>query len=295
MTIADDTQIPVTDPPSEETAVAPPKRERIFRHSAATRITHWINLLCVTMLLFTGLQIFNAHPRLYWGQYGANADRPFIAMEARHTPDGHLIGVTTIGALRIETTGVFGASPSNGQLVARGFPEWLTLPSSRNLAVGRNLHFFFAWFLAINGLIYVIASSLSGHLRRDLYLRREELKPRHLLADVWSHIKLHVPRGEESKRYNTLQKIAYLSVIFLLLPLMILTGMTMSPAMNSAFPFLLDIFGGRQSARTIHFIVAWSLVLFAAVHLFEIFLVGVFNEVRSMITGWYDVKPEKHS
>jgi len=295
MTIADDSEIPVTDPPAAEAAATPPKRERIYRHSTATRVTHWINLLCVTMLLFTGLQIFNAHPRLYWGQYGANADRPFIAMEARHTPDGHLVGVTTIGALHIETTGVFGASVSNGQLAPRGFPAWLTLPSARNLAVGRNLHFFFAWFLAINGLVYLIASRLSGHLQRDLYLRREELKPQHLVADLWSHIKLHVPRGEESKRYNTLQKIAYLSVIFLLLPLMILTGMTMSPAMDSAFPFLLDVFGGRQSARTIHFIVAWSLVLFAAVHLFEIFLVGVFNEVRSMITGWYEVKPEKRS
>lgn len=295
MTIADDSEIPVTDPPAAEAAVAPRKRERIYRHATSTRITHWINLLCVTMLLFTGLQIFNAHPRLYWGPYGANADRPFIAMEARHTPDGHLVGITTIGALHIETTGVFGASPSNGRLVPRGFPEWLTLPSARNLAVGRNLHFFFAWFLAINGLVYLIASHLSGHLQRDLYLRREELKPKHLVADLWSHIKLHVPRGEESKRYNTLQKIAYLSVISLLLPLMILTGMTMSPAMDSAFPFLLDVFGGRQSARTIHFIVAWSLVLFAAVHLFEIFLVGVFNEVRSMITGWYEVKPEKRS
>jgi len=149
--------------------------------------------------------------------------------------------------------------------------------------------------LAINGLIYLAFSYFSGHLKRDLYLRPEEAKPRHLLADIWSHIKLHVPRGEESKRYNTLQKVAYLSVIFGLLPLMILTGMTMSPGMDAAFPFLLDIFGGRQSARTIHFLIAWSLVLFAAVHLFEIFLVGVFNEIRSMITGWYEVKPEKKS
>ncbi len=291
MSIAEET----TAVEGHETDAAPPRRERIYRHAATTRVTHWVNLLCVTVLLLSGLQIFNAHPRLYWGQYGANADRAFIAMEASHDNHGRLVGITTIGPVHFNTTGVFGASAQNDHLVPRGFPAWLTLPSTRDLATGRNLHFFFAWILAINGLIYVAFAYFSGHLRRDLALRPEETKPQHLLADIWSHIKLHVPRGEESKRYNTLQKIAYLSVIFGLLPLMILTGLTMSPGMNSAFPFLLDVFGGRQSARTIHFLVAWSLVLFAAVHLFEIFLVGAFNEIRSMITGWYDVKPEKRS
>lgn len=290
MAMAEDTAAP-----ADQREAAPPKRERIYRHAATTRVTHWVNLLCVTVLLLSGLQIFNAHPRLYWGQAGANSDHAFIAMEARQDGQGHLVGVTTIGSLRMTTTGVFGASAQNGQVVQRGFPAWLTLPTMRDLATGRNLHFFFAWILALNGLIYVAFAYFSGHLKRDLYLRPEETKPRHLLADIWSHIKLHVPRGEESKRYNTLQKVAYLSVIFGLLPLMILTGMTMSPGVDAAFPFLLDIFGGRQSARTIHFLVAWSLVLFAAVHLFEIFLVGVFNEIRSMITGWYEVKPEKKS
>ncbi|MBI3437163.1 MAG: cytochrome b/b6 domain-containing protein [Proteobacteria bacterium] len=277
----------------QEGAAAPPKSERIYRHAATTRATHWINLVCVTVLLLSGLQIFNAHPRLYWGQYGANSDQALIAMEATQDRQGRLVGITTIGPARLATTGLLGASVQDGHLVPRAFPVWLTLPSTRDLATGRNLHFFFAWILAINGLAYLVFAYFSGHLRRDLYLRPEEKHLRHLLADVWAHVKLHVPRGEESKRYNTLQKIAYLSVIFGLLPLMVLTGMTMSPGMDAAFPFLLDVFGGRQSARTIHFIVAWSLVLFAAVHLFEIFLVGAFNEIRAMITGWYEVKPEK--
>jgi thiosulfate reductase cytochrome b subunit len=120
------------------------------------------------------------------------------------------------------------------------------------------------------------------------------LKLKHLASDIWAHIKLHIPRGEESKRYNTLQKIAYLSVIFGLIPLMVLTGLTMSPGVDAAFPVLLDFFGGRQSARTIHFLVAMGIVAFVCVHLFEIFLVGALNEIRSMITGWYEVKPEKH-
>jgi thiosulfate reductase cytochrome b subunit len=198
-----------------------------------------------------------------------------------------------VGPVQFNSTGVLGTSDYNGHRVPRGFPGWLTIPTSRDLATGRNVHFFFAWLLALNGLAYLLFSSISGHIKRDLALRRDELKPSHLLDDIVAHAKLHVPRGEDSKRYNTLQKIAYLSVIFGLLPLMVLTGLTMSPGMNAALPALLDIFGGRQSARTIHFLVAWSLVLFTAVHLFEIFLVGVWNEIRSMITGWYDVKPEK--
>jgi thiosulfate reductase cytochrome b subunit len=279
-----------------DVAAAEPKvpRERIYRHAAATRIAHWVNVLCIAVLLLSGLQIFNAHPRLYWGQYGANFDQPVIAIDTRTGTDGRPVGITRIGSLAFNTTGFLGASDINGHRDGRGFPGWLTLPSIRDLATGRNYHFFFAWLLVINGLIYLVASFASRHIQRDLTLRREELKLKHLASDVWAHIKLHIPRGEESKRYNTLQKIAYLSVIFGLIPLMILTGLTMSPGVDAAFPVLLDCFGGRQSARTIHFLVAMSIVAFVFVHLFEIFLVGAWNEIRSMITGWYEVKPEKH-
>lgn len=276
-----------------EEAASPAAPERIYRHATATRVTHWINFLCIAVLLASGLQILNAHPRLYWGQYGANADTPFIAFEAAQGADGQLRGVTRIGSLRFDTTGVFGVSEINGRMTPRGIPPYFTLPTLRDLATGRNYHFFFAWVLALNGLAYLFFSFRSRHVQKDLLLRRDEMNARHLLSDVVSHLKLHVPRGEESKRYNTLQKIAYLSVIFGLIPLMVLSGLTMSPGMDSAFPILLDFFGGRQSARTIHFLVAMSIVAFVAVHLFEIFLVGVWNEVRSMITGWYDVKPEK--
>lgn len=279
-----------------DVAAAEPKvaRERIYRHAAATRITHWVNFLCIAVLLFSGLQILNAHPRLYWGQYGANLDQPVIAFETHTGLDRRPVGITRIGSLAFNTTGFLGASDINGRREGRGFPGWLTLPSIRDLATGRNYHFFFAWLLAINGFVYLVLSFASRHIQRDLSLRRDEMNLRRLASDVWAHIKLHVPRGEESKRYNTLQKIAYLSVIFGLVPLMILTGLTMSPGVDAAFPVLLDLFGGRQSARTIHFLVAMSIVAFVFVHLFEIFLVGAWNEIRSMITGWYEVKPETH-
>jgi len=270
-----------------------PMRERIYRHALPTRITHWVNVLCIFVLLLSGLQIFNAHPRLYWGQYGANADPAIIAIETRLGADGRPVGITHIGGLALNTTGFLGASDIDGRREGRGFPAWLTLPSIRDLATGRNYHFFFAWLLAFNGIAYLLLSFAHRHIQRDLSLRRDELTLKHLASDIWAHIKLHIPRGEESKRYNTLQKIAYLSVIFGLIPLMVLTGLTMSPAVNAAFPVLLDIFGGRQSARTIHFLVAMAIVAFVAVHLFEIFLVGAWNEIRSMITGWYEVKPEK--
>ena len=271
-----------------------PTPERIYRHALPTRITHWVNVLCIFVLLLSGLQIFNAHPRLYWGQYGANADNPIIAIETRLGADGRPVGITHVGGLALNTTGFLGASDTDGRREGRGFPAWLTLPGIRDLATGRNYHFFFAWLLAFNGIAYLLLSFARRHIQRNLSLRRDELTLKHLASDVWAHIKLHIPRGEESKRYNTLQKIAYLSVIFGLIPLMVLTGLTMSPAVDAAFPVLLDIFGGRQSARTIHFLVATAIVAFVAVHLFEIFLVGAWNEIRSMITGWYEVKPEKN-
>jgi len=270
-----------------------PARERIYRHTLPTRIGHWVNVACIFVLLFSGLQILNAHPRLYWGQYGANHDAPWIAFETYRGSDGTPVGVTRIGNLAFNTTGFLGASDFDGHRVGRGLPGWLTFPNTRDLATGRNYHFFFAWLLVINGLIFLVISFARRHIQRDLWLRREELSLKHLASDIWAHIKLHIPRGEEAKRYNTLQKIAYLSVIFGLIPLMVATGLTMSPGVDAAFPALLDIFGGRQSARSIHFIVAMSVAAFAGVHLFEIFLVGAWNEIRSMLTGWYEVKPEK--
>ena len=163
---------------------------------------------------------------------------------------------------QFDTTGVLGLSRDrSGELEGRGFPTWITLPSYRDLATGRRWHFFFAWLFVLNGLAYLVYAVVSGHVRRDLAPTRGAAA-RTSAQSICEHIRFRFPKGEEAKRYNVLQKLAYLAVIFGLLPLIVLTGLTMSPAMDAAFPFLLDVFGGRQSARTIHFLCATGIALF---------------------------------
>jgi thiosulfate reductase cytochrome b subunit len=167
----------------------------------------------------------------------------------------------------------------------QGFPWWATLPGYRNLSMGRRGHFFFAWLFLFNGLVYLIYSLAIGHLRCDLTPGARELK--HIGASISEHLRLKFPQGEEAKHYNVLQKLAHLIVALVLLPLMLLTGLAMSPGMDAGYPFLLDMFGGRQSARTIHFIAASGIVLFVAVHILMVLISGVWNNLRSMITGRY--------
>jgi thiosulfate reductase cytochrome b subunit len=264
------------------------KGEIIYRHSAAVRITHWVNALVLLVLLMSGLQIFNAHPALYLGEKSVFAD-PILAMGTVEE-DGEPKGVTTIFGYTIPTHGVFGLSgDADSGYENRGFPWWATLPGYRNLAMGRRWHFFFAWLFLFNGLAYLLWSLGSGHLRRDLAPSRQDLA--HIGASIREHARLNFPKGEEAKRYNVLQKLAYLAVAIVLLPLMLLTGLAMSPGMDAAFPALLDVFGGRQTARTIHFISATAIVLFVVVHLVMVVLSGLWNNLRSMITGRYEIEP----
>src|SRR5205823_13878972 len=120
-----------------------------------------------------------------------------------------------------------------------------------------------------------------------------ELRPASLWHDIKDHARLRFPTGEAARRYNILQKLSYIGVIFLLLPMMVLTGLTMSPGIDAAWPWLLDLFGGRQSARSIHFLAATALLLFILVHLMMVVLAGPINEIRSMITGRFRVPPER--
>ena len=263
-------------------------RRFIARHSAVVRITHWVNVLCFSLLLMTGAQIFNAHPRLYWGAYGADQDGAWLSIEAR-SGAGTSRGELRLGDLGIPTTGVLGVSLEDGAATARAFPAWLTIPSYQDLAAGRRWHFFFAWLFVINGLVYLVAGLYQRHFVGDLVPARAELRPAHLAEEVANHARLRFAHGDTARGYNTLQKLTYLGVIFVLLPLMMLTGWTMSPGLDSAFPFLLDLFGGRQSARSIHFISAWSLVAFVAVHLVMVAVSGAWNNLRSMVTGRYAI------
>jgi thiosulfate reductase cytochrome b subunit len=265
-----------------------PIKVLVRRHGGLVRVTHWINAISLALLLLSGLQIFNAHPHLYWGQQ-SNFGHGWLSMGA-YQSGGHLRGVTLVGPYIFHTTGFLGASQVNGIWVSRGFPAWLTLPAQQYLALGRRWHLFFAWVFAINLTIYLLSGVISGHLRRDLAPTVDQLKPRHVLAEIWDHLRLKFPKGEEARRYNVLQKGAYLGVVAVLLPAMVLSGMTMSPNLDAMFPWLLDLFGGRQSARSIHFITANLIVLFFLVHIVMVVLSGTWNNVRSMITGRYAIR-----
>lgn len=268
-----------------------PRTIFIRRHSLVTRLTHWLNVLCLSFLLLSGLQIFNAHPELYWGHYGANGDPALLTIgsdDDAGTPSGFL----RVAGLQIPTTGVLGVSNVDGEPTARAFPSWATIPSFQDLAAGRRWHFFFAWLFVINGLVYLGFGVLSGHFGRDLVPTAHELSPSHLGREVADHARLRFPKGEEAKHYNALQKLTYLAVIAILLPLMVATGLTMSPGIDAAFPVLIEIFGGRQSARTIHFITASALVIFVLVHVAMVVLSGTWNNIRSMITGRYIIHEE---
>ncbi len=236
----------------EETAPPEPRGgDLVYRHRRSTRIWHWVNALAVFVLLMSGMMIFNAHPRLYWGEYGANPDRAWL------------------------------------DLGPRPFPGWATIPTRYDLAGARGWHFLFAWLLVVPGLLYWLWSFLDRHIQRDLAPRREELSPRHIWRDVKDHARLRFPAGAAAREYNILQKASYLGILFVLLPLIVLTGLTMSPGMDSAWPWLLDLFGGRQSARSLHFIAAALIAAFILVHLVMVMLAGPVNEIRSMITGRY--------
>jgi thiosulfate reductase cytochrome b subunit len=267
-----------------------PAKVLVRRHSVVTRITHWLNVVLIVVLLMSGLQIFNAHPALYWGARSTFAE-PWVAMKKEEI-GGEPRGITTVGALRFDTTGVLGWSGEPGAREQRGFPAWATIPSWRDLASGRRWHFFFAWLFVANGFVYLAWSLLGGHLRRDLWPTRAQLSPRHIVHEIATHARLRFPKGEDARRYNVLQKLTYLAVILVLLPAMLLTGLCMSPGFNAAAPWLVDLFGGRQSARTIHFLSAGLIVLFVAVHLVMVVASGLWNNIRAMITGRYAIEVE---
>ena len=221
------------------------------RHALLTRLWHWLNAVCLVVMFMSGLNIFNAHPRLYWGQWGFD----------RH----------------------------DAWLVLHRFPGWITIPQHYSLADGRLWHLLFAWPFALGLLVFMIGSLWNRHFVRDLVTRRSEWRWSSMRADIVKHLKLDF---QHNGKFNFLQKLTYGLVIFILLPLMIFSGITMSPGMDANWPFLLDIFGGRQSARSIHFICAWGLVVFLAVHILLVLLSGPIGQIRDMITGGKAETPE---
>lgn len=227
----------------------------MFRHRVSTRVWHWVNAIIVFVMLMSGAMIFNAHPRLYWGEFGANFDPAWLELPR--------------------------------------FPGWATIPSFYDLAGARRWHLAFAWLLVFAYSGYLIASFVNGHFRRDLTPSKNEVRPSRLAHDIREHARLRFPTGTAALRYNPLQKLSYLAVVAVILPLLILSGLAMSPAMDAAWPWLLDLFGGRQSARSVHFLLAAAMAAFIVVHLVMVLLAGPYNEVRSMITGRFRVGPER--
>lgn len=231
------------------------------RHFALVRITHWIITLCFFALLLTGIEILISHPRFYWGETGNVHTKAFFQIPI----------------------------PSSRDMVQTGYNY--VLPDQNGWS--RYLHFEAAWVLVLTSLLYGIFGFFSGHFRRNLFPARSDFSWRTLSAEIAGHFRFKRPRAEEAWSYNVLQRLAYLLVIFVLFPLVIWTGLAMSPAFTGIFPATAILLGGRQSARTIHFFVSIALVLFLAVHIVMIFLAGFWSRTRAMITGRPTVQRER--
>jgi len=258
----------------------------IYRQSVWTRVTHWVWALCLFFLLLSGLQIFNAHPALYIGQQSGfefeNAVLEIGAVNSEAGPRGR----TILFGRSFDTTGVLGLSGTAERPQFTGFPGAVTIPSYRDLGTGRVVHFFFGWIFVLALFVWFVASLVSGHMRRDIIPKRRDLAQ--APGDLVDHVRF---RFHHNRTYGPLQRLTYAVVMFILFPLIVLTGLTMSPGINASWPFLLDLFGGRQTARTIHFGVMVLLVLFFVIHIVMVVAAGPINELRSMITGWYRTSP----
>jgi Ni/Fe-hydrogenase b-type cytochrome subunit len=215
------------------------------KHSLGTRIWHWVNALSLIVLFMSGLNISNAHPHLYWGQWG------FM--------------------------------PGQQWTDVVDFPGWITIPGYYDLAAARDWHVLFSVIFVVALVLFLVSALVNGHLRRDLATSRREWKWPAIREDIRAHLRLDFEHHRG--KYNFLQKLAYGAVLIVLLPLMVLTGLAISPGMDAAWPFLLDVFGGRQSARSIHFIVAWALAGFFVLHIVLVLLNKPLRNLRDMITG----------
>ena len=215
------------------------------RHSLSTRVWHWVNLVCVIILFMSGLNISNAHRWLYWGEWGF--------------------------------------APEQAWLQVPRFPGWATIPDYYSLAAARDWHILAAWPFAIGMLFMWIAMLVSRHFWRDIRTTRDEWNMAAIRNDIVQHLKLNFSHG--SGKYNFLQKIAYGLVLGILLPGMIFTGLAISPGFEAAAPWLVDAFGGRQSARSVHFLFSWGIFGFFVIHVALVLLSGPIRQLRDMITG----------
>jgi thiosulfate reductase cytochrome b subunit len=223
------------------------------RHSALVRVTHWITALCFLALLVSGFEIVISHPRFYWGETGNDL-----------TP--------TLFKLPI---------PSSRALVPTGYGY--VLPDQNGWS--RYLHFQAAWVVVLTGLLYLVFGVVTGHFRKNLLPGQADRSWRAFSTAIVKHLRFERPVAAEAWSYNLVQRLSYLFVIFVLFPLVIWTGLAMSPAFVSAVPATVNLLGGQQSARTLHFFVSLALLLFVLVHVGMVCLAGFRSRMRAMITG----------
>ncbi|WP_395651427.1 cytochrome b/b6 domain-containing protein [Brevundimonas sp.] len=243
---------PVSPETSGSHADRPLSRGRVdtWRHPLVVRITHWLNVVAVVVLIMSGLNILMAHPALYWG--------------LRSTFEDPWVRIATV-------------------------PDWLMLPQGRNLAEARTWHFAFAWIFVLNGLAYLAYGFISGRFGRRLWPTVADLKG--FWPSVVEHARFHFPKDDHARVYNVIQKLTYVAMVLIVLPMMLITGLSMSPGFNAIGGILLDLMGGRQSARTLHFIAAALIVGFIVIHVGLVIWTGLYNNMRAMITGWFVIEP----
>jgi len=256
-----------------------------LRFPVSTRLLHWLSALAIFALLWSGFWIFNIHPRLYWGEVGYFGS-PAVAEIVADTSIEPAQMAIRVGNVSLDVTGIM------GRVNRQPFVRIFNFPEGFQFGASRALHFTAAWVLVLSWLVYVYHLISSGRLRNTWLPTRQELSPGNLVQDIVNHLKLRRPKGDAARQYNILQKLSYLAIMFVLLPLVFLSGLTMSNSVTAAWPFLFDLFGGRQSARTLHFLFASLTVLFVLIHVVQLFIVGFINHLRAMITGRLRINPE---
>ncbi len=237
-------------------------------HQVWVRISHWLITVSFLLLAFTGFEILMVHPRLYWGEVGNDLTSAIMEFPISRNYQHHgyetAIPFFDKSDSRVSASRTFEIFNQNG---------W-----------GRSLHFLSAWVLVIVGLVYLFMGVLTGHFRKRIFPGQSQNTIRSLWNDLKAHLRRQV-KADTLGNYNLLQKYTYISVIFLLLPLAVVTGLAMAPAVVAAFPFLLDLFGGTQSARTIHFFTSFALELFLIVHVTMLIVTGFKQQIRAMTIG----------
>ncbi len=238
-------------------------------HARWVRLSHWVGAASLLVLAVTGVVILMAHPRLYWGETGNDLTPALLELPiSRNHQHG---GWDTPRPFFARTGAPVSASRTFDIFNQNGW--------------GRSLHFLAAWCLVVPGVLYLLGGLAGGHFRVHIWPRAGELAPRVVWRHVLDHLRLRMPPATGGPRYNVLQKVAYSSVIFLAGPLMVVTGLAMSPAVGAAAPWLPRLFGGFQSARTIHFIVFAALILFVCVHVAMVVASGFRRQMRAMTVG----------